>query len=110
DHGQGLHLFPELQDHLLRIAMGKWLPLLSIMALSLSVSAGQGRYLTWLDDQGRIHNTFIETRSGQVHRGVAPRRGGEGWSATLGGSETKRRYFTWVDASGALQKIGRAHV
>ena len=83
--------------------MGKWLPLLSIMALSLSVSAGQGRYLTWLDDQGRIHNTFIETRSGQVHRGVAPRRDGEGWSATLGGSETKRRYFTWVDASGALQ-------
>src|SRR5690606_41356368 len=96
DHGQGLHLFPELQDHLLRIAMGKWLPLLSIMALSLSVSAGQGRYLTWLDDQGRIHNTFIETRSGQGHRGVAPRRVGEGWSRTLGCSGSKCRLLTLV--------------
>lgn len=39
--------------------MRNWLPLLWVI-LALPVEAGQGRYLTWLDDQGRVHNTFIQ--------------------------------------------------
>src|SRR5690606_39923408 len=34
---------------------------------------------------------------------ASPRRDAEGWSRGGPGGEAKRRYFTWVDASGALQ-------
>lgn len=82
--------------------MRKWLPWLS-MALTLPVSAGQGRYLTWLDEQGRVHNTFIPTQVAPAPAQASPRQDAEGWSRGGPGGEAKRRYFTWVDASGALQ-------
>ena len=88
--------------------MRKWLPLLWVI-LALPVQAGSGRYLTWLDDQGRVHNTFIEAETsptGLAGAAVAEPGGrdGAGWTAGApGGGEAKRRYFTWVDASGALQ-------
>lgn len=87
--------------------MRKWLPLLW-MTLALPLQAGQGRYLTWLDDQGRVHNTFIEAGGGGLAWREKPAaepasRDGAGWASGAVGEEVKRRYFTWVDASGALQ-------
>lgn len=89
--------------------MRNWLPLLWVI-LALPVEAGQGRYLTWLDDQGRVHNTFIQAEGaagGFWRSGPTPEansRDGAGWANNAPGSnEAKRRYFTWVDASGALQ-------
>ena len=89
--------------------MRKWLPLLG-MTLVLPLQAGQGRYLTWLDDQGQVHNTFLQPRERDpdVLAGEAvsesDRREDSGWmEGSPAGGEAKRRYFTWVDASGALQ-------
>lgn len=85
--------------------MRKRLPLLW-MLLALPVEAGPGRYLTWLDDQGQVHNTFIRPGDIPVADVIAEpgRQDGEGWTnGAVGAGEAKRRYFTWVDASGALQ-------
>jgi hypothetical protein len=87
--------------------MRKWLLLLLLwVPLVLPVQAGSGRYLTWLDDLGRVQNTFIEAETASAGRAGAAMAApdGEGWTKDAsGGSEAKRRYFTWVDASGALQ-------
>ncbi len=80
--------------------MRNWLPLLWVI-LALPVEAGQGRYLTWLDDQGRVHNTFIQAEGaagGFWRSGPTPEansRDGAGWANNAPGSnEAKRRYFT----------------
>ncbi|WP_415755421.1 MalM family protein [Pseudomonas leptonychotis] len=86
-----------------------------LFGLLLSLHAGaNGRYLTWVDDQGRVHNTFVDDRYNAHQRAAAntiqrsdQARMHEGESANWPGSknsgESKRRYFTWVDARGNLQ-------
>lgn len=82
--------------------------------MPLLAQAAQGRYLTWVDDQGGVHNTFIDGHYSLQQRQAALRiaRGdrareqdGEGalWPGEKASNESKRRYFTWVDASGNLQ-------
>ncbi|NQD95968.1 transcriptional regulator [Pseudomonas sp. CrR25] len=79
-----------------------------------SLASGTGRYLTWVDDQGRVHNTFVDSRYREQQRQAARRidlsdqaRLGDAsagaWPGSRRGGESKRRYFTWVDASGNLQ-------
>ncbi|MCY1276199.1 Maltose operon periplasmic protein precursor (MalM) [compost metagenome] len=89
------------------------LPLLCGL-LPLAAGAGQGRYLTWVDDQGRVHNTFVDGHYSEQQRQAA-RRIAQGdqarladdqatqWPGAKASGESKRRYFTWVDASGNLQ-------
>jgi hypothetical protein len=69
--------------------------------------AGNGRYLTWIDDQGRVHNTFVDehyaVQQRQAERRIeaGEQKRGRGWTSGAV-AESKRRYFTWVDASGNL--------
>ncbi len=81
----------------------------------MTALAGEGgRYLTWVDEQGGVHNTFVDNSYGAQQRRAArqidlsdqARRGDQADAHGPGsqyGGESKRRYFTWVDASGALQ-------
>ena len=79
-----------------------------------NVEASNGRYLTWVDDLGRVHNTFVDSSYGSQQRAAAQRisqadqaRMADGtrntWPGSQSGAESKRRYFTWVDATGNLQ-------
>lgn len=91
------------------------LPLLLLCSLLVLPAAhGQGRYLTWVDDQGRVHNTFVDSQYSELQRQAARRASlaerirlnqGQGaqWPGTATTGEVKRRYFTWVDANGNLQ-------
>ncbi|SDG28723.1 Maltose operon substrate-binding protein precursor (MalM) [Pseudomonas benzenivorans] len=93
--------------------MRRLLLLLSLTCVA-SVAAGNGRYLTWVDDQGRVHNTFVDGRYAEQQRQAARRielsdqarlndAAGSRWPGSQSSGESKRRYFTWVDASGNLQ-------
>jgi hypothetical protein len=84
-----------------------------LMLLPLMHASASSRYLTWVDDLGRVHNTFVDSRFAEQQR-LAQRRVQQSEQARLGdggawpGSapstgESKRRYFTWVDGSGQLQ-------
>jgi hypothetical protein len=77
-------------------------------------ASASGRYLTWVDDQGRVHNSFVDNRyvahqqtaTGNIQRSDQARLSeGEAavWPGSKSSGESKRRYFTWVDASGNLQ-------
>ena len=77
-------------------------------------ASASGRYLTWVDDQGRVHNSFVDNRyvahqqtaTGNIQRSDQARlNDGEAtvWPGSKSTGESKRRYFTWVDASGNLQ-------
>lgn len=77
-------------------------------------ASASGRYLTWVDDQGRVHNSFVDNRyvahqqtaTGNIQRSDQARlNDGEPavWPGSKSTGESKRRYFTWVDASGNLQ-------
>ena len=77
-------------------------------------ASASGRYLTWVDDQGRVHNSFVDNRyvahqqtaTGNIQRSDQARlHEGEAaaWPGSKSSGESKRRYFTWVDASGNLQ-------
>lgn len=79
-----------------------------------TVQAGTGRYLTWVDDLGRVHNTFVDSSYGAQQQSAARRvsqsdqarladEARSNWPGSSTGVESKRRYFTWVDASGNLQ-------
>jgi hypothetical protein len=81
---------------------------------TVEVQAANGRYLTWVDDHGRVHNTFVDSNYGSQQRAAAQRisqadqaRLADGarstWPGAQSGAENKRRYFTWVDATGNLQ-------
>ncbi|MET1077367.1 MAG: MalM family protein [Pseudomonas sp.] len=75
--------------------------------LATVVQAGEGRYLTWIDDQGRLYNSFVAGSDlGQPNRAARPVErtdpAGEVGEGTASG-ESKRRYFTWVDGNGTLQ-------
>lgn len=83
------------------------------LLLSLQVAAN-GRYLTWVDDQGRVHNSFVGDRysahqraaAGAIQRSDQARLHDDtaaGWPGSKSSGESKRRYFTWVDATGNLQ-------
>lgn len=75
--------------------------------------SASGRYLTWVDDQGRVHNSFVDNRymahqssaTGNIQRSDQARLndGETVWPGSKSSGESKRRYFTWVDASGNLQ-------
>ncbi|WP_443190365.1 MalM family protein [Pseudomonas indica] len=84
------------------------------LLLSLPLQAAGGRYLTWVDDQGRLHNTFVDSRYAEqqrqarqrIARSDQARQGNEQgtrWPGSQSSGEQKRRYFTWVDANGNLQ-------
>ncbi|ARS49175.1 maltose operon periplasmic [Ectopseudomonas mendocina] len=87
--------------------------LLFVLLLLCGMQAGAGsRYLTWVDDLGRVHNTFVDERFAEQQR-LAQRRAELSDQARLGDAgvwpgsapstgESKRRYFTWVDGSGQL--------
>jgi hypothetical protein len=89
--------------------------LLIVCAVVLTYEAeAAGRYLTWVDDQGRVHNTFVDEHyeshqraaSNTVARSDQARVNSEAdsnWPGSKSSIESKRRYFTWVDASGNLQ-------
>ncbi len=88
--------------------------LLLALTLAGTAQASGGRYLTWIDDQGRVHNTFVDTRYSEQQRQAARRiaRSDQArlkdsddtrWPGSGKSGESKRRYFTWVDASGNLQ-------
>lgn len=73
-----------------------------------------GRYLTWVDDEGRVHNTFVgenyavhqRAAASNIQRSDQARLHDETpsvWPGSKSSGESKRRYFTWVDASGNLQ-------
>ncbi|MGH8352061.1 MAG: MalM family protein [Pseudomonas sp.] len=79
-----------------------------------SAEASNGRYLTWVDDQGKVHNTFVDARYGEQQREATRRiklsdearmtdAAGTRWPGSKNAGESKRRYFTWVDARGNLQ-------
>ncbi|QNH04250.1 transcriptional regulator [Pseudomonas sp. B11D7D] len=84
-----------------------------LMVLPLMQASASSRYLTWVDDLGRVHNTFVDSRFAeqqqQAQRRAAKsdqaRLGDDGaWPGSAPGTgESKRRYFTWVDGSGQLQ-------
>lgn len=88
--------------------------LMIVLALLPWVQAtASSRYLTWVDDLGRVHNTFVDNRFAE-QQGQAKRRAEQSDQTRLGdggawpGSapstwESKRRYFTWVDGNGQLQ-------
>lgn len=88
--------------------------LMLIGFLVAAQASASGRYLTWVDDQGRVHNSFVDNRytahqraaAGNIQRSDQARLN-EGevavWPGSKSSGESKRRYFTWVDASGNLQ-------
>ncbi|WP_277374543.1 MalM family protein [Pseudomonas sp. AA-38] len=90
----------------MRLLLLAWLLLACLPSLAAS------RYLTWVDDQGRVHNTFVDERFAEQQRS-AQRRAELSDQARLGESgkwpgsapdtgESKRRYYTWVDSGGQL--------
>ena len=93
--------------------------LLPLCCLLLPVAElhATGRYLTWVDDQGRVHNSFVD-QDFKHHRQQAEQRieqsdqarlgQGASWPRQDSASESKRRYFTWVDASGNLHNTFHA--
>jgi hypothetical protein len=90
------------------------LVLLTLLVLGAGAEAAPGKYLTWVDDQGRVHNTFVDSHYSQQQRDAAKRivqsdqermnqNATPTWPSEKNNGESKRRYFTWVDASGNLQ-------
>lgn len=88
--------------------------LIVLALLTLPALAGNGRYLTWVDDQGQVHNTFVDQGYAQQQRQATKRvglsnsarlgeEGGTRWPGSQPAGESKRRYYTWVDSSGNLQ-------
>ena len=45
---------------------------LTLLAV-LDVQAANGRYLTWVDDHGRVHNTFVDSSYGSQQRAATQR-------------------------------------
>lgn len=87
----------------------------ALLLLSLPAWGASGKYLTWIDQHGRLHNTFVgsefsaqqEQARQQVEDQDRLRLSGDGGAGGLypvqSGTESKRRYFTWVDQTGRLQ-------
>ncbi|WP_447747647.1 MalM family protein [Pseudomonas nicosulfuronedens] len=97
--------------------MGRLTLLISCIAaagLSTSALAASGRYLSWIDDSGRVHNTFVDASYAKQQRQADQRidqsdrarmidLSATQWPGSRPAGESKRRYFTWVDAQGNLQ-------
>lgn len=81
--------------------------LLTILAISwAAVGFADSRYLTWIDVQGRLHNTPLHKAFDQQQRLMREKArpsSVESLGLPQAPSESKRRYFTWVDANGILQ-------
>lgn len=84
------------------------------LLLAFDTLASNGRYLTWVDDLGRVHNTFVDSGYGSQQRSATRQisqsdqarmteQSSGKWPGSAGSMESKRRYFTWVDASGNIQ-------
>ncbi|WP_322977646.1 MalM family protein [Pseudomonas sp. C11] len=84
----------------------------ALLLASLPLLAAS-RYLTWVDDLGRVHNTFVDERFAEQQR-LAQQRAEQSDRARLadaaktagdapGAGESKRRYYTWVDSGGQLR-------
>lgn len=89
-------------------------PALLMLLLACSAHAGNGKYLTWVDDLGRVHNTFVDGGYAEQQRQAARRitksdqarmsdDSPARWPGSKNNGESKRRYYTWVDANGNLQ-------
>ncbi|SDH78857.1 Maltose operon substrate-binding protein precursor (MalM) [Pseudomonas panipatensis] len=87
---------------------------LAIAGLAPFALADAGRYLSWVDDSGQVHNTFVEAGFGRQQRQAEQRisqsdrarlrdDGSTRWPGSQPAGESKRRYFTWVDGQGNLQ-------
>lgn len=70
------------------------------------------RYLTWVDEQGRVHNTalneaFTAQQSRAAQQALLSDQARLNHAGTTllrqASNESKRRYFTWLDSSGVLQ-------
>ncbi|MDN6858223.1 MalM family protein [Pseudomonas sp. CAN2814] len=83
-------------------------------ALAPAVQSAAGRYLSWIDDSGQVHNTFVDANYAQQQRQADKRidqsdrnrlvdLSATQWPGSRPAGESKRRYFTWVDAQGNLQ-------
>ena len=88
--------------------------LVPLLLTAVNVQAAVGRYLTWVDEQGRVHNTFVDGRYAEQQRQAERRislsdearqldEQNARWPGSKASGESKRRYFTWVDGSGNLQ-------
>ncbi|MGX5219551.1 MalM family protein [Pseudomonas segetis] len=86
--------------------------LMTCMLVSTADLSAGSRYLTWVDDQGRVHNTVLSeafaTQQSRANREVLlsdhARLNNPGKTLLRQSTnESKRRYFTWVDSSGVLQ-------
>ena len=88
--------------------------LVPLLLTAVNVQAAAGRYLTWVDEQGRVHNTFVDGRYAEQQRQAERRislsdearqldEQSARWPGSKASGESKRRYFTWVDGSGNLQ-------
>lgn len=84
------------------------------LLLAVDAQASNGRYLTWVDDHGRLHNTFVDSGYGAQQRSATRQisqsdqariadQAQSNWPGGAASSEAKRRYFTWVDAGGNMQ-------
>lgn len=93
---------------------------LCVFSLALPASspgwASGGRYLTWVDDNGGVHNTFVDGQFDRQQRQARQRIGQSDqarvlnkadnatqWPGNSSGGESKRRYYTWIDANGNVQ-------
>jgi hypothetical protein len=85
-----------------------------LLFATLDGQASNARYLTWVDDHGRVHNTFVDSDYGVQQRSAARQinqsdqariadQARSNWPGAAAGAEVKRRYFTWVDAGGTMQ-------
>ncbi|ERW64421.1 hypothetical protein Q026_03642 [Pseudomonas aeruginosa BWHPSA013] len=93
---------------------------LCVFSLALPASspgwASGGRYLTWVDDNGGVYNTFVDGQFDRQQRQARQRIGQSDqarvlnkadnatqWPGNSSGGESKRRYYTWIDANGNVQ-------
>ncbi|KAF1052737.1 MAG: hypothetical protein GAK43_01762 [Stenotrophomonas maltophilia] len=85
-----------------------------LLGVCAAAQAGPGRYLSWIDENGRVHNTFVGDNYNQQQRQASQRivqsdqarrldDGGAQWPGSQPSGESKRRYYTWVDGQGNLQ-------
>lgn len=85
-----------------------------VISLGVCVETHAGsRYLTWIDDTGKVHNTVVN-RQFVAHEQASDKQvdlsdqarfsdAKSDWPGTKVSGESKRRYYTWVDARGTLQ-------
>lgn len=92
-----------------------------ILAVALSGfmtadAAEKGRYLSWVDENGQLRNTFVgeafieqqrltraRVQALEQERTRQASASGVLWPGGAAVKESKRRYYTWIDANGNIQ-------